>query len=226
MAAAGIPILVGTITDGPGPNERQTASLWWHPSRGVEARYDKRNIVPFGEWVPYREFLEPLFPVVSYVGAQSVAGTKPGVLAVTLDDGRGVRVGDLICFDVAYGETVYDTVRHGAQVLIVQSSNAMYTGTGQIHQQFAITRARAAELRREILVVTTTGTSGLINPDGSVVFTAPEAQPVSGVLDLPLRDNVTPATWLAPILDAGLPVITLVALAGTLTTARRRSPTP
>ncbi len=230
LSTLGRPILVGTITDGPGTDERQTSSLWWHPSLGVQARYDKRGIVPFGEYVPLRDLLLPLIPNLRYVGAQSVAGTTPGVLPVTLDDGRGLGVGVMVCYDVAFDHIAYDTVTHGAQVLLVQSSNAMYQGTGQIEQQFAITRVRAAELRRDILVVTTSGVSGLIRADGSVAFSVPDYTSASGVISLPLRDGLTPATWLAPALDPGLAAATLAGVALVLghgrRIARRRVPAP
>ena len=75
----------------------------------------------------------------------------------------------MICFELAYDQTVYDAVRGGAQVLMVQSNNATYGGTGQIEQQFAITRARAMEARREIAVATTNSVSGFIDRDGRVV---------------------------------------------------------
>lgn len=211
VAAVNLPVLIGTITDGPGPNERQTAALVWDPATGPQARYDKRNLVPFGEWVPARSLLEPLFPIVAYVGAQSIPGIGPGVLDVQLPD-RTVKVGDLICWELAYDATVHDTVLAGGQVNVVQSSNAMYVGTGQVAQQFAITRARAAELRRDILVVTTTGTSGLIRPDGSVAFTLPEFQPASGVVELPLRSGLTPAVMFSGALELFIMWITVAAL--------------
>lgn len=208
VSAIDVPLLIGTITDGPGPNERQTAAIVWDPVKGAQARYDKRNLVPFGEWVPARNILEPLFPIVAYVGAQSIPGTEPGVLDVVLPD-RTIKVGDLICWELAYDATVHDTVLAGAQINVVQSSNAMYVGTNQVDQQFAITRVRAAELRREILVVTTTGISGLIRPDGSVAFTLPEFQPASGVVELPLRSGLTPAVTSSGVLE-------LIGLAATL----------
>lgn len=211
VAAVNVPVLIGTITAGPGPNERQTAAIVWDPVTGAQARYDKRNLVPFGEWVPLRGILEPLFPVVAYVGEQSIPGTGPGVLPVQLP-GRTVQVGDLICYEVAYDATVHDTVLAGAQLNVVQSSNAMYVGTTQVPQQFAITRARAAELRRDILVVTTTGISGLIRPDGSVAFTLPEFQPSSGVVQLPLRTGLTPAVWLSGWLQLAGVLLTVTGL--------------
>lgn len=214
VAAVGVPLVLGTITEGPGPRERQTAAIVWDPQTGAQARYHKRDLVPFGEWVPLRGLLEPLFPVVAYVGAQSIPGTGPGVLDVRLPD-RTVPVGVLICYEVAFDATVHDTVTGGGQLNIVQSSNAMYVGTAQVPQQFAITRARAMELRRDLLVVTTTGISGLIRPDGSVAFQLPEFTNASGVAEVPLRDSVTPAAAYSGILELAGIAVTAIALGWT-----------
>ncbi len=205
--ALDVPMLFGVILDGPGPDERQTASLWWEPGEGETARYIKRGIVPFGEWVPLRSLLLPLIPELAFVGPQSIPGTEPGALPVTLQDGRALTLGVMVCYDLVYDDFVYDTVRYGGQVEVVQSSNAMYQGTGQIEQQFAITRARAMELRREVLVVTTSGVSGLIEADGSVAFTAPDHVGASGVVTLPERSGLTPATWLASPLELALTIL-------------------
>ena len=223
LEAAGVPILVGTILDGPGPEERQTASLWLDPQAGELERYVKRGIVPFGEFVPYRDVLLPLFPILRYVGAQSIAGTEPGVITARV--GEGFPLGVMVCYDVSFDDIAYDTVQAGGEVLVVQSSNAMYQGTGQIEQQFAITRARAAELRREILVVTTSGVSGLIRPDGSIEFQVSDPGPASGVVELERRTGVTPAVSVAPALELVLVLVTLaLVVAGALPASRRKSP--
>lgn len=207
--AVGTPILVGSILDGPGPDERRTASQWTLPGGTVGPNYIKRGIVPFGEWIPFRDVLLPLIPQLRYVGAQSVAGTEPGLLDVELADGSPLRLGVLVCYDVIFDPYVHDVA--AADVLVVQSSNAMYQGTTQIEQQFAITRARAAELRREILVVTTSGVSGLISPTGDVVWRETGPGSAYGVEDLPTRSGTTPAAVLAWPAEL---VITIAALAG------------
>lgn len=212
LEVAGVPILVGTILSGPGEDERQTASLWLDPVRGELERYIKRGIVPFGEFVPFRDILLPLVPKLAYVGAQSIPGTEPGVIAARTEAGE-FPLGVLVCYDVSFDHIVYDTVRYGGQLLVVQSSNAMYQGTGQIEQQFAMTRARAAELRREVLVVTTSGVSGLIGADGRVEFSVAEPEAASGVVELPHRQGATPAVWVAPVLEV-IGVLATLLLAG------------
>jgi apolipoprotein N-acyltransferase len=219
---AGRPILVGAVMRGPGPDERQTTALWWLPGLGPQDRYDKQNLVPFGEWIPFRDQLKPLVPILEQVGAQSVPGTEPGVLDVDLG-GRAVRLGDAICFELAYDDTMYETVVGGAQVMLVQSNNATYGGTGQIEQQFAITRARAMEARREVAVATTNSVSGFIDRNGRVIHRTAEFTADSMVVEMPLRSALTPALRFAPWLERGLAGLAVVAAVLGVLRARRRS---
>ncbi len=227
---AGVPILVGAVMEGPGVDERQTSALWWDPRAGILARYDKRNLVPFGEWIPFRQQLLPVVPILAEVGAQSVPGTRPGVLDVPVA-GRQVKVGDVICFELAYDKTVYQTYTSGAQVSMVQSNNATYGGTGQIEQQFAITRARAMESRREIAVATTNSVSGFIDRDGHVVTRTSQFTADDRVVTMPLRTSLTPAVRLASWLDRALSLLALLCCAAAVQRRRSRrgaggTPTP
>jgi apolipoprotein N-acyltransferase len=207
---------------GPGADERQTAALWWDPDRGVLAHYEKQNLVPFGEWIPFRDKLLPLIPLLQQVGAQSVPGTRPGVLDVSAS-GRSLKVGDVICFELAYDQTIYQALRGGAQVMMVQSNNATYGGTGQIEQQFAITRARAMESRREIGVATTNSVSGFITRDGGVAIRTQEFTAQSMVVEMPLRSALTPAILLAPWLERGLALVAVLACLAALVGATRQA---
>jgi apolipoprotein N-acyltransferase len=207
---AGRPILVGAVMQGPGFDERQTAALWWDPDSGILARYDKQNLVPFGEWIPFRAQLLPVIPLLERVGAQSIPGTRAGVLDVTAA-GRPIKIGDVICFELAYDNTIYRALIGGAQVMMVQSNNATYGGTGQIEQQFAITRARAMESRREIAVATTNSVSGFITRDGAVAIRTQEFTAQSMVVEMPLRNALTPAIRVSPWLERGLALVAILA---------------
>ena len=90
------------------------------------------------------------------VGRDMVAGTRLEPLAIA-----GVEVADSICFDVAYDDAIYAQVSRGAQLLTVQTSNATFIHTHQIDQQFAITRLRAIETGRWLVVASTNGVSGV-----------------------------------------------------------------
>ena len=98
----------------------------------------------------------------------------------------------MICFEVAYDGLVRDViVDGGGQMLVVQTNNATYTGTGQLEQQFAISRYRAIETGRSVVVAATNGISGVVAPDGAVVVQT--EQRTREVLDeqVELADGIT-----------------------------------
>ena len=160
--AIAVPILVGAILDGPG-NLRSNAGIVWDPVTGPGERYLKRHPVPFAETVPLKALARRVSDKVDLVGRDVYAGTTVGALAV----GPAV-LGDVICYEVAYDGLVRDNVRDGAGALVVQTNNATFGLTGMSAQQFAMSRLRAVEHGRWVLVAATSGLSGIIAPDGSV----------------------------------------------------------
>jgi apolipoprotein N-acyltransferase len=119
------------------------------------------------------------------------------------------RIGVVICFEIAYDTEVRDAVVAGGRVLVVQTNNATYGRTGQPEQQLAMTRLRAVEHGRAVLVAATSGISAVIAPDGTVDAEAPEFVADSLVRQVPLRDSLTVSDrlgawpeWLLALLGA------------------------
>ena len=122
---------------------------------------------------------------------------------------------------------IRDRVSRGAELLVVQTSNATFIRTDQIDQQFAITRVRAIETGRWTAVASTNGVSGVIGPDGEVVAVAePRTQDVL-VETVTLTDTLTPATRIGPWSGRLAALVTLLGL-GLALRARRpeAEPTP
>jgi apolipoprotein N-acyltransferase len=84
-------------------------------------------------------------------------------------DLAGTKVGDVICFEVAYDGLVRDGVRNGAGLLVVQTNNASFGRSALTRQQLAMSRVRAVEHGRAVLVAATSGISAVVAPDGSLV---------------------------------------------------------
>jgi apolipoprotein N-acyltransferase len=214
VAAVNVPVLVGAVLDGPGPNERQTTGVVWDPRTGPGQIYAKRHPVPFGEYIPFRDQLLPYIKRLEQVGRQTAPGTAPGVLPI-----GGVTYGDVICFEIAYDDVVADVMEGGAQILVVQTNNATYTGTGQPDQQFAITRLRAIETGRTVLVASTNGISGVIHPDGRIEHKSAQGVRDVYVTKVPVRDGTTLATKLGPWPQW---ILTALGLAGVVLALVRR----
>jgi apolipoprotein N-acyltransferase len=130
-------------------------------------------------------------------------------------------VGDVICFEIAYDDVVREVARGGAEMLVVQTNNATYMGTGQIEQQFDIARLRAIETGRHVVVVATNGVSGIIAPDGHVVARAPVRTQAVLTHTLPVVEGLTPALRWGRTIDVLLATGAGLALVAALLAGRR-----
>jgi apolipoprotein N-acyltransferase len=189
-SAIGVPILVGAIVDA-GPRHVLNQGIVWDPGTGAADRYTKWHPVPYGEYIPFRRFFSGNFGRLALIPRDMLSGTRTDPLTIA-----GVRVGDAICFDVAYDDGLYAQVASGARMLTVQTSNATFIHTSQIDQQFAISRLRAIETGRYVVVAATNGVSGVIAPDGSVLDRAGIRTQDVLVERIGLDDAVTPAVRL------------------------------
>ncbi len=207
-AIAGVPILVGAVMEGPDPGTtRQTSGIWWDPDTGPGDRYDKRNLVPFGEYIPFRSFLLPRLPILEQIGRQSIPGTEPGVIEAPIAEHESLRVGNIICFELAWDDTVYDTVRGQSDVIVSQSNTNTYGGTFEVPQQLVINRVRAMELGREVVVSTLNSVSALVDATGAVHEPTAEFTAAHRSFTVPLRTNVNLAVILSPWLGITLTVV-------------------
>ena len=158
--AVGVPILVGTLGDGPSADTVRNVAIVWDPRTGPGATYVKRHPVPFAEYIPMRGLARLVSSDVDRVGRDFVAGTTPGVLQV-----GPATVGDVICFEVAYDGLVRDAASR-SELLVVQTNNATFGRSHETWQQLAMGRLRAIEHGRPVLVAATSGVSAVIEPDG------------------------------------------------------------
>ncbi len=149
---------------------------------GIVDRYDKSQLVPFGEYVPLRSLLGFLSGVAT--GLAGVADVTPGEGPRTLrlepgePPGRPGSVGAaapaaLICYEVIYPGLVREAVLDGAQLLLNVTNDAWYGRTSAPHQFFAIAALRAAEHGLPLLRVANTGVSGVVDHAGRVLERTP-----------------------------------------------------
>ena len=101
---------------------------------------------------------------------------------------------------MAYDDGIYDQVRAGSNLLVVQTSNAMFIKTAQIEQQFAISRVRALETRKYVVVAATNGVSGVIDDRGEVQERAEVRSQQAIVREVPLLPGKTLGVLLGPLI--------------------------
>jgi len=200
-------------------------SFVWRDGTGIDQTYDKRNPVPFGEYVPDRAFYAGIAPdLIGMIGRDYTPGTNPPVFDID-----GTLVGLAICFDVIYDALVWEGARDGARAYLFQTNNADFRGTDENLQQLAVARLRAIETGRSVVNLSTVGTSQVIAPDGSSIDGLPADEPGQMLTDVPLRTGLTPAvmigSWLNALLSWGS-VVGLAALGIVVRAGRRHAKTP
>jgi apolipoprotein N-acyltransferase len=207
VGAIGRPLLVGTVLHDPLRNAGQL----WVPRRGPVEVYVKRQLVPFGEYIPFRGLLNTF---TSLPSLQPVNFT-PGHKAVVFHAGR-VRLGDVICYEVGFDHLVSSEVTAGANLLAVQSNDADFEldgQTGESAQQLAMARIRAVESDRAVVYVSTTGESAIIAPDGTVITHSGIWRRAVLEARVPLRTQLTLADRAGPWPEAAITALTLAMLA-------------
>ena len=215
--AVGIPVLVGGMVDGEEPEQVLNQGIVWDPVTGPGDRYTKLHPVPFGEYIPWRDVVfRGNLGKLRQIGRDMASGTR-----LTPLDVAGTRVADAICFDVAYDDGLHAQVRNGAELVTVQTSNAMFIRTHQIAQQYEITRLRAIETGRSVVVAATNGVTGIIGPDGVPLAEAEPRTTSVLVHEVELSERLTPAVRLG-VWPGRLTVLVTVVLAAGLLLARSR----
>ena len=213
----GVPILVGAVLVQPDNLHTTNSTLVWEPNQGPTQRNDKRRVQPFGEYLPWRGFFR-LFSQYADRAGYFVPGSGPGVVALA-----GVPVGVAICWEVAFDDLVNDSVRNGARLLAVPTNNATFGRSEMTFQQLAMSRLRAVEHDRSVVVAATSGESAIINPDGAELARSELFTPAALVERVPLRTTTTLATRLGVGPEWLLTVAGVIALGVAL---RRRRSTP
>lgn len=134
--------------------------------------YDKRRLVPFGEFFPVPAIVRRWMRLMSlpYYDMSAGAADQPP-LAVA-----GQKIGATICYEDAYGN-LQRAVLGEATLLVNVTNNAWFGDSAAPHQQLQMARFRAREAGRWLVRATSNGITAVLGPDGRVVARAPQFQP-------------------------------------------------
>jgi apolipoprotein N-acyltransferase len=172
------PVIVGNIGFEPNPNVKSGYTLYNRasyvtPDGTFAGHYDKMHLVPFGEYVPYKEFFFFAKSLLNEVGS-----FEPGTERTLFKTG-GHAYGVFICYESIFGDEIRQLPQRGAEVLINISNDGWYGDTSAPWQHLDMVRMRAIENHRWILRATNTGVTGSIDPYGRVTAAAPRHQRTS-----------------------------------------------
>ncbi|WNV86821.1 apolipoprotein N-acyltransferase [Umezawaea sp. Da 62-37] len=208
------PIAVGAVVLGDDGLPRNTVILW-DPVQGPIDQYTKRKLQPFGETMPYRSFFRIFTKLVdranNFQPGTDPSGFTMGPAKVSLDT----------CYEVAFDEIVRENVKTGANLIAIPTNNATFGYTEMTYQQLSMSRVRAVEHGRAVVVAATSGVSAMVHPDGSVSQSTGMFTPAALVERLPLRGQTTLATRLGAWPEWVMSALGLLALAFCIAQTRR-----
>ena len=225
-AECGVPILVGLFTDSaPDSNAYYNSIVVALPDGTLhDTAYNKRNPVPFGEFLPWRDVITVLLPPRTEIN--TLAEDIPAGEDSVVFDLDVCRVGSLICFDSIYEANARDSIRNGAQLLAISTNDSWFRDSRGVWMHHAQAQYRAIETGRCVVRSANTGVSSVISSTGRVEDYLPALQKGYAIEEVTLRDEITPYVAMGDVfvylcLALGA-VVTVVAAAEAAVTARRR----
>jgi apolipoprotein N-acyltransferase len=158
------PLLFGTEQLQRGARPRlYNAAYLIAPSGDTAAVYHKMRLVPFGEYVPMKQVLSFVSPLVERMLDFS-AGESVTLLPV-----GGLPVSTAICYEVVYPWLAREAVAQGSQLLTTITNDGWYGQSSAPYQHFDMAAMRAIEQGRYLARAANTGVSGVIDPYGRVL---------------------------------------------------------
>ena len=160
-----VPILFGSdqVERSDGAVRLYNAAFLVTPDGETGAVYRKIHLVPFGEYIPFKNLLYFVSPLV-----ERLADFAPGTSMVMLPVGSH-RINTAICYEVVYPSLMRQAVLEGSQLLTTITNDAWYGATSAPYQHFELASMRAIEQGRYLARAANTGISGIVDPYGRVV---------------------------------------------------------
>lgn len=214
----GIPLLAGAISHLPDVQDPSVAfansALLFNPTTPHQL-YHKNRLVPFAEQVPFESLVQGLSFL--RVEAGGVAGYQAGNAQPLFNFGD-TRAGVLICFETLFGDYTRRYVKNGASVLIALSNIGWWGPVPAPDQYLSLSRLRAIETRRSLIISTVTGPSAVIEASGQIRPLTSWMVPDAVTATVSIRNGQTIYTrfgdWislLALVLSAGFGIVYLLA---------------
>lgn len=154
-----------------------------NPQGQLVERYDKIQLVPFGEYIP------PAFQWVNRITGEA-GDFEPGTRMVLMHV-NGHQLGTFICYESAFPDLVRRFTMSGGELLVNLSNDGYFGDSAAREQHLSLVRMRAAENRRWILRATNDGITAMIDPAGRVTDTIPSHTETSELMHFAYVSELT-----------------------------------
>lgn len=185
------------------------SAMLFAPDGSRLGRYDKIHLVPFGEYIPFKNLLVFAHKLTGRVSEFS-RGTNRQTYQIN-QNGEAHRYGFFICYEAVFADEIRLFARNGAEVFVNISDDGWYGDTSAPWQHLNMARMRAIENRRWLLRDTNNGVTAAIDPYGRVRQSIPRHAVDALPAQFGFRDDVTFYTehgdvfaWLCVVVSAGV----------------------
>src|SRR5215831_95627 len=220
-AAAGAPILLDQDSFTPAGKSKVAVLV---DRGGIVASYTKTRLVPFGEYIPFRQQLGWLTRISKAAPSNMIPGDGARVMTATRPGGRPLKLGVLICFEAAFPDMSRADTLHGARLIVYQTSDSTFQDSWAPAQHAALAAVRAAETGRPVVQAALTGVTAAFDAQGRQLAWLGTAQRGVALVRL----DLVPATDFTLFDQIGDTVpwtaITISVLAALIALNRRRGP--
>ncbi len=178
--------IIGAYHDG-ADNDSYNAAIYVD-SDGTSL-YFKQHLVPFGEYVPWRDFFETCLPFLTDINMLS-HDLSNGTESNTLDTRYG-EIGALVCFDSIFTSLARDSAKNGAEMIAVITNDSWYKDSNALYHHNAQSVFRAVENRRWVVRCANTGVSSFIDEHGRIVYMSEPYETVAHTERVELINSTT-----------------------------------
>ena len=198
--SVGVPMIVGANLD-VDEDKYMVVALLVSAEGEIVDRYQKTHLVPFGEYIPARNFFDWI-PMLEQVPRDAVAGNEPHNFEVA-----GVPIATVISFEGDFGPLVRDRVASGGRVVVVATNTSTWGDSWASSQHLAFSRVRAAENGVPVIHAALSGVSAFVEPDGEILGTRSRLYK-----EAVLIQEVTPPSAITPYARSGdwLPLVAAI----------------
>jgi len=163
----GADLLVNQDTTVPGKGQEKVGVLV--SPKGIRGQYIKTRLVPFGEYIPFRQQLGWLTKISRAAASNMIPGTGAHLLYPVDRAGSPLPIGVLICFESAFPDMSRVDTDKGAQLIVYQSATSTFQGTWGPDQHASLSAVRAAETGRPTVQAALTGVTAAFDTRGRLL---------------------------------------------------------
>ena len=170
----GVTIIVGAYVNVDGLDYNTMSAFYPNGDKNVPAT-TKMHPVPFGEYLPMRDFISAVVPSLTQINYMSydIYPGKEATVFLANSDENAIKIGSLICFDSIYETVGIESARAGAEIFIIPSNDSWFYDSRALNMHHAQNILRAVEQGKYTVNCGNTGITSIVNNKGVVVADMP-----------------------------------------------------